>query len=904
MNTPEYDLAIIGAGAAGLIAADFAVQLGAKTALLEKGLIGGDCTWTGCVPSKSLIKVATVAHDARMAARYGVHVSAPVTDMAQVRAYLRATIQQIYEPTKPEALRKKGMEVLLGAARFLDPHTIEVGTQQIRAKKILINTGAEPRIPALPGLAETSYLTYRRIFDNDRLPQSMLVVGGGPLGCEIAQAYRRLGAQVTVIADRLLPAEEPEVSGMIERVFEQEGVQRIRARAEAVHAAGLDTTVETNGSRATGDLLFIATGRAPLVHDLGLESAKVRYTERGIEVNGHLQTTASHIYAAGDVIGGSQYSHLAGWQGFQAVRNALLPGNNPGISDAMPRVTFTAPEIARIGLTERAARDKHKDGELQVKTFDIGKVDRAVSEDDHVGLLKIIARKGLILGASIVGERAGEAITEIAVAMRNKLKLSDVRDDSPLSDLLNRRTTAGHQHDRRKGFLRNVRPADSRAIGTLALEDLCDNIHARIAMEKEEIAWKRVSPLAMDFQEFRALGYQLIDRLASFLESLPERRVTTGESPSDVRQALGANRSLPRLGTDPALLLNHAAGLLFEHSLFNGHPRFWGYITSSAAPIGALAELLAASVNPNVGAWLLSPMASEIETQTIRWVAEMLGYPPDCAGLFVSGGNMANMLCFLAARQARAGWDVRTRGMNSIRLRVYCSKETHTWIQKAADISGLGTDAIRWIPTNEHQQMEVTALREQLRRDTEAGDRPFLVVGTAGSVSTGAIDPLPELAAICREFNLWFHVDGAYGGLAAVLPDAPSELAAMREADSVAVDPHKWLYAPLEAGCALLRDPEKLRDAFAYHPPYYHFGVEAINYFDLGPQNSRGFRALKVWLALQQVGRDGYVRMISDDIRLAQELFRLMPQYPALQPFTQSLSITTFPLILSPAMRR
>ena len=405
---------------------------------------------------------------------------------------------------------------------------------------------------------------------------------------------------------------------------------------------------------------------------------------------------------------------------------------------------------------------------------------------------------------------------------------------------------------------------------------------------------KRAAPLAMQPEEFRALGYQLVDRIAAFLDSLPDRRVTPGESPLDVRQALGAERPLPQRGANPALLLNHAADLLFEHSLFNGHPRFWGYITSSAAPIGALGDLLAAAVNPNVGAWLLSPMASEIEAQTIRWIAEMLSYPPDCAGLFVSGGNMANLVCFLAARQAKAGWNVRTEGMRHGRLRVYCSKETHTWIQKAADISGLGTDAIRWIPTDRELQMNIAALNKQISIDLEAGDKPFLVVGTAGSVSTGAIDPLPELAAICREFNLWFHVDGAYGGLAAVLPDAPAAFAGLREADSVAVDPHKWLYAPLEAGCALVRNPEHLREAFAYHPPYYHFGTEAINYFDFGPQNSRGFRALKVWLALQQVGRDGYVQMLSDDIRLSRELFERVAKHPALQAFTQSLSITTF----------
>ena len=413
-------------------------------------------------------------------------------------------------------------------------------------------------------------------------------------------------------------------------------------------------------------------------------------------------------------------------------------------------------------------------------------------------------------------------------------------------------------------------------------------------MQPEDIAEPRVSPLEMGGDEFRKLGYQLVDKLAEFLDSLSERKVTPGESPPEVRAALGADRSLPQQGTDPALLLNRAADLLIDHSLFNGHPRFWGYITSSAAPIGALGDFLASTVNQNAGAWLLSPMASEIEAQTVRWIAELMGYPMECGGLFVSGGNMANLVCFLAARQAKAGWDVRKTGMNGSRLRVYCSKETHTWIQKAADISGLGTDAIRWIPTDGQFQMDVAALRRQIRSDLDAGDRPIMVVGTAGTVSTGAIDPLADLAAVCREFDLWFHVDGAYGGLAAMLPDAPNAIAGLREADSVAVDPHKWLYAPVEAGCALVRHPETLREAFAYHPPYYHFGVEAINYFDLGPQNSRGFRALKVWLALQQVGRDGYVKMLSDDIHLARELFRLIPRYPELQAFTQSLSITTF----------
>jgi aromatic-L-amino-acid/L-tryptophan decarboxylase len=408
---------------------------------------------------------------------------------------------------------------------------------------------------------------------------------------------------------------------------------------------------------------------------------------------------------------------------------------------------------------------------------------------------------------------------------------------------------------------------------------------------------QRIAPIEMEANDFRAIGHQLVDRIADFLDSLPTRPVTTGESPSAIREALDASRALPDLGADPATLMDHATDLLFNHSLFNSHPRFWGYITASAAPIGILGDFLASAVNQNTGAWFLSPMATEIEAQTVRWIAELLGFPVTCGGLLVSGGNMANMVCFLAARQAKTGWDARALGLHgdkTKRLRVYCSKETHTWVQKAADLCGIGTDGIRWIPTDENLEMDLKILRDQIRADKATGEHPFIVIGTAGSISTGAVDNLSEIAKICREENLWFHVDGAYGGFTAMLSDASSALRALSEADSVAVDPHKWLYAPLEAGCALVRDPEKLREAFAYHPPYYHFGVEAINYLDYGPQNSRGFRALKVWLALQQVGRKGYEKMLADDIQLAQALYQRVSNHPGLEAFTCSLSITTF----------
>ena len=349
-------------------------------------------------------------------------------------------------------------------------------------------------------------------------------------------------------------------------------------------------------------------------------------------------------------------------------------------------------------------------------------------------------------------------------------------------------------------------------------------------MEKTRALRYRIAPLEMTPSEFRKAGYRLIDQVAELLCTLPERPVAPNESPTALR-ALLSSHSLPEQGRDASSLLDEAVDLLFDHSVFNGHPRLIGFITSSAAPIGALGDLLATAVNPNVGASLLAPMATEIEAQVVRWIAEMIGYPGDCGGLLVSGGTMANFVCFLAARKAKADWDVRTGGMNaqkSRRLRMYTSSETHTWIQKATDMFGLGTDAIRWIPADEALRMDTTVLRTKIQEDREAGDLPFLVIGTAGTVSTGAVDPLPELAAICREYGLWFHVDGAYGATAAILLDdeesaVPPDLRGIREADSVALDPHKWLYAPLEAGCALVRTPELLRDAFSYHPPYYNF---------------------------------------------------------------------------------
>jgi glutamate/tyrosine decarboxylase-like PLP-dependent enzyme len=406
----------------------------------------------------------------------------------------------------------------------------------------------------------------------------------------------------------------------------------------------------------------------------------------------------------------------------------------------------------------------------------------------------------------------------------------------------------------------------------------------------------RTAPLNMPPEEFRKLGHKLVDRVAELLGSISERPVTPGERPSQVKDLIQASSPLPDSGDDAGKLLDLTTDLLFEHSLFNGHPKFFGYITSSAAPIGALGELLAAAVNANCGAYTLSPIATEIELQTVKWIAELIGLPSH-SGLLVSGGNMANLVGVWAARTAHAKWDIRKLGLAdkaATRLRIYASTETHTWIQKAADLMGFGTDSIVSIDTGKDQRMLVDDLRKKIAADRKAGHQPWLVVGSAGTVSTGVIDPLDEIAEICRKEKLWFHVDGAYGGFGAAVPELADAYRGMEKADSVAVDPHKWLYAPLEAGCTLVRDPEALRNAFSYHPPYYHFDEEAVNFVDMGPQNSRGFRALKVWLALQQVGRSGYVKMISDDIKLADAMYRELQQYNDFETVSVNLSITTF----------
>ena len=413
---------------------------------------------------------------------------------------------------------------------------------------------------------------------------------------------------------------------------------------------------------------------------------------------------------------------------------------------------------------------------------------------------------------------------------------------------------------------------------------------------------ERENSIEINKAEFQKIGYQLIDTISVFFDDLPDKKVTTSKSPKELQQVLG-NLSLPENGMPTDELISSASKLLFDHSLFNGHPKFFGFITSSPAPIGALADLLASSLNANVGGQILSPMATEIEKQTIRWLAEFIGVSPSYGGVLVSGGNMANFTAFLAARTAKAPKSIKEEGLSgsSKKLITYCSKSTHTWIDKAAILFGHGSKSIRWIPTDSSNKMNIHALEQNIKDDFKNGLQPFMVVGTAGDVSTGVVDNLEAIAAVCKSKELWFHIDGAYGVPAAVIPELTGLFKGIKDADSIALDPHKWLYSPLEAGCTLVKDPKHLIDTYSSHPEYYNFSLSeeggSVNYFEYGLQNSRGFRALKVWLALQQVGRSGYTKLIKEDIELSKYFFTLAKNHPNIEAVTQNLSITTLRFI-------
>lgn len=422
----DYDLAIIGGGSAGLTGANFAARLGAKVVLLEKKRLGGDCTWTGCVPSKALIRAAHAAHETVQAVRFGIDAAPPHVDMRRVREWVRSVIGDAYAHETPETLKERGIDVVFGAARFVDPHTLVTGERRLTARRVIVCTGAHATMPDMRGLDRVPYLTYDTLFDLAELPRHLVVVGAGPLGVEAAQAFRRLGSDVTIVGPDMLPREEPEAQALVHDILAREGIGIRRARAIAVRDVESAVEVSTATETVRGDRLLIAAGRAPNVTGLGLEQAGIAHDAAGIRVDRHLRTNVGHVYACGDVIGGGQFTHLAGWQCFQAVRNALLPGRTVGMPDVLPTVTFTDPEVARVGPTEAEARDRHG-RTVDVRLWPIANTDRAICDGAQHGFIKLITlghRK--IIGATIVAARAGEMIGEVALAMRKALDLDAI----------------------------------------------------------------------------------------------------------------------------------------------------------------------------------------------------------------------------------------------------------------------------------------------------------------------------------------------------------------------------------------------------------------------------------------------------------------------------------------------
>lgn len=425
MATFEYDLAIIGGGSAGLTAAKVGRFFAKKVALLDKERLGGDCLYYGCVPSKALIKASRVMHELRTADRWGLALHDESAALGAVNARVQAAIARVATIDSVENLQKLGVDVLLGGARFLDEHRLAVGEHTVTAKYVLIATGSRAARPPIPGLAEAGYLTNEDVFDLQNLPRRLAVIGGGPIGVELAQAFRRLGSAVTIIqrGPRLIPRDDAAMVAILEQAFAEEAITVcFDTEVERVRLQGEEKVLSLSGGREelTVDAILLAVGRTPNIESLDLEKAGIVHTALGIPVNDKLQTNHSHIYAAGDVVGGPQFTHYAGYQAAQATRNIFLPLKLKFDPGALPWVTFTDPEIAHVGLTEAEA--KRAGTECSVVTFPYSELERAVTDSDTIGLMKfLIDGKRKIIGCHIAGAAAGELINEITLAMNNDL---------------------------------------------------------------------------------------------------------------------------------------------------------------------------------------------------------------------------------------------------------------------------------------------------------------------------------------------------------------------------------------------------------------------------------------------------------------------------------------------------
>jgi glutamate/tyrosine decarboxylase-like PLP-dependent enzyme len=407
-----------------------------------------------------------------------------------------------------------------------------------------------------------------------------------------------------------------------------------------------------------------------------------------------------------------------------------------------------------------------------------------------------------------------------------------------------------------------------------------------------------VRDLDWDPKRARAFTDRTADLYEELLERLRDLPVTNRVTLEGVRDALAIEVPEEPMAEDA--LLGYLRDMVFERSMYPGHPRFMAYVSGAGTVPGAAADLLAAGMNMNAGGWLLSPSASEIERHLTSTFARWFGMPAEAGGMLVSGGAMANFVALKVARDRGAGWDVRREGLAGHQpLAIYLSTETHVVSVRGADMLGLGSDAVRMIPVGGDFRIRVDLLRAAIARDREAGVRPIAVVASAGTVATGAVDPLGEIADLCVQEDLWFHVDAAYGGPAAFTDDLAPLFAGIERADSIAFDPHKWLYTPLSGGCVLVRDLQFLSDSFAVTATYVRQDRErtsrGIDYGQIGPQFSRGNQSLKVWVSLLAHGRRAYTARISHDAALARYLGARAEERPDFELATPvGLSICCF----------
>ncbi len=406
----------------------------------------------------------------------------------------------------------------------------------------------------------------------------------------------------------------------------------------------------------------------------------------------------------------------------------------------------------------------------------------------------------------------------------------------------------------------------------------------------------------MNPEEFRRIARRAADLAADHLARLPRTPVFVPMAPEERRELLEVR--LPETGRSAEDSLEFVRGRVLRYPMGNGHPRFFGWVNSPPEPAGIVAEFLAAALNPSVAGG--DHAAVYLERGAVRWLMELVRFPAaGSMGLLVSGGSVASLTGLAAARHRAAlqdGWNVRQEGLQGgrARLMMYVTEEGHSCLRKAAEILGLGSASVRTVLSDDRLRMDVASLRGAIAEDRESGRRPFCVAASAGTVNSGAIDPLDEIADVCAEENLWFHVDGAYGAFGAAVPSLAARYAGMERADSLALDPHKWLSVPLECGCALVRDGDLLREAFSLVPSYLRTeegkGFGGLPWFsEYGIQQSRGFRALKLWMTLEGLGREGVVDRIERHVALARRLARGLDEAPDFERLADGpLSIVCF----------